>query len=370
MTDTRRPRSIKFYAHRLQPYWDLKSAVVIIGEKLRAYGIDLSRWEPRFLADQALPGLIDFVFLKATQDTIWKDPAFEQLYLDIQSIAVKGAYHYLSSAFGGVPQAQHFLRTIGTKKLQVLIVDFETIGNTMSDKFVIALYEWLVYVSEQRPDCRVIFYTNPNIYDNVLHPAAMRIWGRDVFLEWELWIAQYFWVVNPDGQPIFKRRSSWTFWQISDAGDPKEHGTQGWCDRNVFNGSREELLAWAKVDGFEPEPPPDGGNMKAKVLQFINLRPGAGDLSADLGDLLKGDQIEYSEKKNVTSGSYQGYWYHITMVIRALDGKTIFAPANWWCWGKYIEEVPETTPTPTPSEKPKIEIVYDASKVDVVLKAQ
>jgi hypothetical protein len=134
-------------------------------------------------------------------------------------------------------------------------------------------------------------------------------------------------------------------------------------------------LIWAKVDGDGPEPPPPdngGDSMKGKVLEFINIRPAAGDLSTDLGDLLKGDVITFNEKKNVVTGNFTGNWYHITTIIRASDGKTIFAPANWWCWGKNIEEVPETTPPPPPppAEKPKIEIVYDASKVDVTLKAQ
>lgn len=301
-------RSLKHYAHRLQPFWDGRAAQGVIGAKQRAYGIDLSRWEPRWHADQAQQGLIDFVFVKATQDVAWKDPAFEQLYVDMQPAAVKGAFHYLSSGWSGTDQAAWFLKTIGSKGLDALIVDAERYGNTMNDAYVRALYECLkeVQIGRRSESQKVLLYTNPDVYDNVLFPTAMRLWGRDVFADWELWVAQYYWTVNPDGEPSMKTRKNWKFWQISDAGDPLVHGTEGWCDRNVFNGGLSELLAWAGI-GSVPEPPPDGGDMGEVILGTVmtaslNIRgvPSSSN-NVPIGQLAKGQLVMAAEKQN-------GWW--------------------------------------------------------------
>lgn len=263
---------LKFYTHRLQAaiFGDASTSLRgVLGTKGRAYGIDLSRWEPRFHYTQAQPGLIDFCFIKATQDVVWVDTAFEQLYMDIQPLRVTGAYHYLSSGYRGRDQAVHFLKTVGMKRFEVLIVDFEETGNTMNDDFVRACYEWLVYVSQERPNQKVVLYTNPNLYDSVLNPTAWRLWGRDVFADWDLWIAQYYWMVNPDGEPTMKTRKDWKVWQMSAAGDPAVHGTDGWCDIDVFNGTLEELSKWAQVETDPPIPPEEGEEMAEILLGTI-----------------------------------------------------------------------------------------------------
>ena len=316
----RKNKSLKHYVHRLQPFWDVRSEYGIIGTKKRPYGIDLSRYEPRFHADQVEAGLIDFAIIKATQNDKWVDPAFGQLYVDIQPLAVTGAFHYLSSGISGVAQAEHFLRTIGSRRLNVLAVDFESYGNTVNDAFVRVLYDWLVYVSQQRPNQRVILYTNPNLYDTVIHPAALRIWGRDVFADWDLWIAQYYWVVNPDGEPNIKKRTDWKLWQISDAGDPVMHGTEGWCDRNVFNGTLSQLLEWAG-SGSIPEPPPNnGGSMEVDVISSthnLSMRPlhqvgSTSFLTIPLGTAVKGDDLWIAPETVVGVVQKNDVWAHVT----------------------------------------------------------
>jgi GH25 family lysozyme M1 (1,4-beta-N-acetylmuramidase) len=243
----------KHWIHRTQGWFSVSEAT-LIGLKQRAYGIDLSRWEPEFNPDAAVPGLLDFGIIKATEGTTWQDPAFEQLYVGIAKLAVQGAYHYLRSGASGVTQANHFLATTAGKKLQVAAVDFEGIGNTLNDEFVKVLYDCLMRVTTGLPNARVVLYTNPNLYDTVIYPAAMRIWGRDIFLDWDLWIAQYYFTVNADGEPAMpKSRKDWKLWQFSDAGSPAEHGTKAYVDRNIFNGSVAALKAWAGSNA--PVPP-------------------------------------------------------------------------------------------------------------------
>lgn len=243
----------KFLIHRAQAFFSVPQAT-LIGFKQRAYGVDMSRYQGSFNPDAAVPGLLDFGIIKATEGSDYKDPAFENLYTGISKLTAQGTYHYLKSNVSGMSQANWFLNTIAGKKFHMLVMGFESTGNVMNDDFVRILYDALVRVSAARPEAKTILYTNPNYYNTVIYPAAMRIWGRDVFADWDLWIAQYPLIVNVDGEPVMpKNRADWKLWQFSNAGNAAEHGTGGAVDRNVFNGSVSAFKAWLNIT--TPIPP-------------------------------------------------------------------------------------------------------------------
>jgi GH25 family lysozyme M1 (1,4-beta-N-acetylmuramidase) len=216
----------------------------MIGTKERAYGVDVSRYESDFNPDNAIPGLIDFGITKATEGINYVDPYFEQLYIQISKLSVNGTYHYIRSGISGIDQAKFFLNTIAGKSFDILAIDFERIGNVMSDSFVKILYDCINYIYYAKPECKVILYTNPDLYDTIIYPASIRLWGKDVFTTWDLWIAQYYYVVNPDGEPYIKNRKDWKIWQFSAAGTPAEHGTSSYVDIDVFNGTKTQMFAW------------------------------------------------------------------------------------------------------------------------------
>lgn len=239
--------------HLLQA-WVSVSTETLIGLKQRAYGIDLSRYQRSFNPDAAVPGLLDFGIIKATEGADYKDPLFEAVYPGISKLTAQGTYHYLKSNVSGLSQADWFLNTIAGKKFHMLVMDFESTGNVMNDAFVQILYDALVRVSTARPEAKTLLYTNPNYYNTIIYPAAIRIWGRDVFADWDLWIAQYPYLVNVDGEPVMpKNRLDWKLWQFSNVGNAAEHGTGGAVDRNVFNGSVSAFKAWLNIT--DPLPP-------------------------------------------------------------------------------------------------------------------
>ena len=244
----------KYLIHRAQAFFSVPQAS-LIGLKQRAYGIDISRYQGTFNPDAATPGLLDFGIIKATEGTTWKDPEFENFYPGISKLTAQGAYHYMKSGVSGVSQANWFLDTIAGKKFHMLIMDFERYSNVMDDAFVRILYDALVRVSTGRPEAKVLLYTNADIYNNVIYPAAIRIWGKDVFADWDLFIAQYPLIVNVDGEPVTpKNRPDWKLWQLSAAGLPAEHGTKNPVDRDVFNGGVSAFKAWLNIT--TPVPPP------------------------------------------------------------------------------------------------------------------
>lgn len=343
---------LKHLFHRIQKPRVSQS---IIGTKQRAYGIDLSRYEPNFVPENATPGLIDFGIIKATQGISIRDAAFDILYPQVSKLAIDGAYHYLKSQVGGRAQADYFVGNIGTKQFDILAIDFEGYGNVLNDNFVRVLFDALVRTTELKPDCKIVLYTNPNLYDTVIYPAAIRIWGRDVFLAWDLWIAQYYWIVNPDGEPFIRKRNNWKIWQISDAGRPEEHGTTAYVDRNVFNGTKQEMLEWV---GRVAELPPTGDTMETWKCKINGLayRSGNGATYPQIDTLNLGDIVE-----GVLSG-----WIHGSKITRE-NGDVIIK--DGWCSSSstYMERVIIPPPTTTlPDLKVTIEAVGYPTTITIV----
>jgi lysozyme len=302
---------IKQISHYIQSFISVPQAT-LIGMKKRAYGVDMARYQVTFNPDTAVPGLLDFGIVKATEGTSYKDPAFESLYVGVAKLLGQGAYHYLKSNASGVSQANWFLETTAGKHLDMQVIDFEGYGNVMDDAFVKVLYDALVQVSTARPQIKTILYTNSNFYDTIIYPAAMRLWGRDVFLDFDLWIAQYPYVVNVDGEPVMpKKRADWKLWQFSSTGSAVEHGTGGRVDRNVFNGSVAEFSAWLNV--APPVPPEEIVMRYFEIKNAMNIRATPAILSTnDIGDLLTGDKVEISETVQVTANDQWGKLAKIT----------------------------------------------------------
>lgn len=344
--------NLKTLIHILYGMLKPKQPQSFIGTKQRAYGIDLSRWEPEFDPAAATPGLIDFGIIKASEGTSWKDQAFEGLYPSISQLSVTGAYHYLKSGSSGVSQANFFVDTIKGKEFDILAIDFESYNNILNDAFVRILYDCLVKVTELNPTRKVILYTNPDLYDTIIYPASIRIWGKDVFTRWDLWIAQYYFIPNPDGEPAMpKRRADWVLWQFSDAGDPIEHGTKAWVDRNVFNGTKEQLLTW--VGKSTTTPPVEGDTMHyGTVKSFTNIRSTVpGGAYVDIGDLQVNDEI-VADTQQVVNGYT---WWHLVSITRGGANVPLPGP-ECWCYGVNVTE----HNAPTPSTLPTVHVTLTA----------
>lgn len=259
LLDKRKP--LRYLAARISRYFDLVPWDVtrVIAGSNRAYGIDISHWEESFDPDRANRGLIDFAIFKATEGTTWVDDRFESFYRAAAGkVPVIGAYHYLRSGMSGRTQADHFQQVVGDKDIDILVCDFESTNNTLDDAFVKTAKEFGLFVKAWKPGVKLLFYTNPSIYDSVVYPGCMRLYGLDVFTQtpWDgFWVAQYYLSPSPAKSPRMPdNRKDWVLWQFSEAGEPAQHGTGGWCDQNVFNGGLSEFNAWVD-NGTVPEPP-------------------------------------------------------------------------------------------------------------------
>jgi len=295
--------------------------------------MDISHWEGSFDPDQAIHGLIDFAIFKATEGTTWIDDVFEKNYqASVGKVPIIGAYHYLRSGMSGRTQADHFTSIVGAKQIDILVCDFESSNNQMNDAFVEVAQEFGYYVKLWKPNCKLLFYTNPSTYDNVVYPGSIRSYGKDVFTEqpWDgFWVAQYYLSPSPDKDPAMpKTRKDWAIWQYSEAGDPDQHGTEGWVDQNVFNGDVDALSAWIGVD--IPTQPPVG-DPKMYVYKIPQ------------SDIVRAYVTGYSTKKTVAEAAAD---FHATVqpgnhsiVINGDGWNGLQSNSIWWSDGKVKNSV-------------------------------
>ena len=194
----------------------------------RAKGIDISKWQLWFND----PGNLDFIIVKASEG-VTADPKFEHYLTHIQSVPVRGAYHYYRTALDPIMQAEYFMDLIATSghNWHFLAVDYENTGNTLDRQGAENLLKCLKHIrtSQELP---VLVYTGEYIYrDN------MRVW-REEFDDFPLWVARYS---EHDPGSIMER--SWDFWQWTSSANGEQAGVGSeFVDRNVYNGTVEQLF--------------------------------------------------------------------------------------------------------------------------------
>jgi len=221
-----------------------------IAQTNRAHGIDISKYDKFFKPETATTQL-DFVIQRIGYG-VRKDEAFDTLVDGVMRVPIRGGYHYLSSGVDWKRQADLFLEHTANKPYHFFACDFEGAFNTMSSEFAYSAWRWITYVANVSKK-KTVLYTNPSNYTSYIIPSS-RIYG----INWEsidFWVAQYNFTPNPNAQPaIPKGRQSWHVWQYTDKGDGTKYGVARptACDLNVFNGTKEQMAEWLKIDNHPP----------------------------------------------------------------------------------------------------------------------
>lgn len=200
-------------------------------------GLDLSAHNGDIDFERISGDSIDFVMLKATEGTTFKDSRFHSNYLKARRAGIKavGAYHFFRFDTDGEMQAINFLNSLQGKTLDLpAVIDLEEWSNPQNIatedvvKRLRAMIECL-----QRNGHNVMFYTNKDGYDRFLH-------GR--FDEFPLWICSF---TDP---PLGDDNDNWALWQYSHRGWTEACNSE--VDLSTFNGSREEWLNWLRASTF------------------------------------------------------------------------------------------------------------------------
>lgn len=217
-----------------------------------ARGLDISKYDIRY---RTFKRPADFVIQRASYG-LKADERFDQLHADIQPIALRGAYHYYNTGAPWQQQAENFLRLTEARGYHFLALDYELLYNNLNAGSARDAQRIMQFWRAERGQ-PVLLYCNPNVYENYLLPYG------DWMREWPLWISQWhskWWYQNRAIAPKLPRGvSDWAIWQyggdyqhpsglwsVPGYGDGPEWGVESkHVDLDVFNGTPEEMRAWA-----------------------------------------------------------------------------------------------------------------------------
>lgn len=205
------------------------SGVEIERERYPVCGIDISSHNGNIEFSEIAADSIDFVMIKASEGTNFKDPRFHDNYRKArQAGLLVGAYHFFRFDTDGKMQGLNFVHTIRGKQFDFpLIIDVEEWGNikdTDTDLIVDRLQALIDHLETEHYS--VMIYTNKDGYARFIHNR---------FEDYPLWICSFT-------DPPLNDNDRWTFWQYSHWGTVD--GIETEVDLNTFNGSRDQWERW------------------------------------------------------------------------------------------------------------------------------
>lgn len=211
-----------------------------IAEKYELQGIDVSHYQGDIDWKKIERQNIDFAYIKATEGSSHVDECFEKNWNAAQKTGIWiGAYHFFSFDSPGRNQAVSYIDTVGSLSGKLApVIDVEYYGDKAEnppekEEVTRELKEMLTVLEEHYQVKPVIYTTYKAYYDFI----------KDEFKEYPLWIRNIYF------SPFINMGNNWTFWQYTDTAVLEGYeGEEKYIDRNVFNGTWEELRSFIIVD--------------------------------------------------------------------------------------------------------------------------
>lgn len=209
-----------------------------------AQGIDVSHWQGDIKWQQVKADGRVFAFIKASQGTKRVDPKFATNAKAAKAAGVLiGAYHFVDATTmeAARAEARHFHATMQTAGVEFdlpPVMDYENNPGNISKSAINDVAEAFLQEIERLTGRQPLIYTGNSFAHN---------FGKELS-KYPIWIARYN-TKPPTDVPAW---SKWDIWQYSDAG--KVPGIAGNVDLNEFNGTLDELRAWASGSGTKEEP--------------------------------------------------------------------------------------------------------------------
>ncbi|HEY9327471.1 MAG TPA: GH25 family lysozyme [Streptomyces sp.] len=203
-------------------------------------GIDVSHYQGTIDWPSVKSAGIKFAYIKATESTTYKDPAFSANYLHAhQAKVIRGAYHFARPGLSsGAAQAKYFAGNGGGwSRDNLTLPGMLDLEGGCSGKSVSAMRSWILdfsttYKAQTGRD--VVIYTGPSWWN-----TCTGGWGG-MSARSPLFVAHWTGASSPSIPGGFPY---WTFWQYTDSGSVG--GISGAVDRDRFSGDSDRLLALA-----------------------------------------------------------------------------------------------------------------------------
>ena len=196
--------------------------------------IDISHHQPVVDWDAVRAAGIVAVIHTATEGATFRDPAYAKRREAARAAGLLwGSYHYAGTADAAL-QVEAYLDHARPDERDLVCLDYEAgaDGAVMPPD---ALLRFVTLIHDRLGRW-------PLLYGGRLLALAAAATDSAILARCPLWLARYG-EVPPDAPPPWTR---WTLWQYTDGADGPEPRTApgiGCCDRDAFNGTREELLA-------------------------------------------------------------------------------------------------------------------------------
>lgn len=194
-------------------------------------GADVSKYQADF--DWNAAG-VSFGYARISDGTTYVDSWFDANWKKMKDAGVlRGAYQYFRPGQSATAQANMVVQKVGKLGAGDLpaVIDVEATDGQSAATIASKVQTWLDIV-EQGTGKRPVIYTGPYFWQDKV--------GSTAFGKYPLWIAHY----GASCPSIPAGWSKWTFWQYCDGQTQYCSNGKGW-DRDVFNGTKAELAAFA-----------------------------------------------------------------------------------------------------------------------------
>lgn len=216
----------------------------------QVYGIDVSYYQGD-IDWNAVAGAGYKFAITRINDGDFMDPKFDENYAAIREVGmIRGAYQFFRPGSDVATQAQIVIDKVG--KLGVgdlpVTLDVEATDGVGPAAIADKIGQWIALVEEATGKPPIIYTGKYFWQDNV---------ASDAFADYPLWHAAYPNACLPPADPppscsscpnLANQWSTFLIWQYTSTGGIP--GIPGNVDKDVFNGSEEDLIAFASQGGY------------------------------------------------------------------------------------------------------------------------
>lgn len=206
----------------------------LFADRYDVQGVDVSHYQGEIDWNVLQKNDIDFAFIKATEGSSHVDKNFLINWEEASKTNMKiGAYHFFSFDSPAAEQARNYINTVGSLSGRLApVIDIEYYGDKEANPpdvdVVREELQQMLDLLEEQYQKKPVLYTTYKVYKRYV---------KGFFDEYPLWIRNVYYF------PSLDIEEQWTFWQYSDRSVLEGYeGREKYIDRDVFQGSEEELM--------------------------------------------------------------------------------------------------------------------------------
>ena len=225
---------------------DFDSHAKVCAAGAKTMGIDVSYYQGTIDWTKVRTAGAKFAFIRLSDGTGSKDSKFAANWANAKAAGVtRGAYQFFRPGESATAQADMMIAAIGTYQPGDLrpVIDVEVTDGLGPATIAARVKTWMDRVKAGLGVDPIIYSGMYFWRDQVGNPAT---YAANPF-----WIAQYTSAACPNIPSVW---STWTFWQHSSTAHVS--GISGNVDQSWFNGSADDLLAFANATATPPPSPP------------------------------------------------------------------------------------------------------------------